>query len=45
MRRIWIALVAICCVNSVLLSGCPIGPAFDANPHDSGDAGPGGNSM
>jgi hypothetical protein len=42
MRRIWIALVAICCMNSVLLSGCPIGPAFDDNPHETGGHG-GGN--
>ena len=42
MRRIRIALVAIC-LNSVLLSGCPIGPAFDPNARDTGGEGGTGN--
>ncbi len=45
MRRFWIALAAICGLSSVLLSGCPIGPAFDSNTHDTTGAGGGGNGM
>ncbi len=41
MRRIWIALAAICCLNAVLLSGCPISPALDGNRPDNHDGGNG----
>ena len=43
MRRIWITLTALCCLNAVLLSGCPIGPPFDADRIDTHGGSNGGN--
>jgi hypothetical protein len=41
MRRIWVVLLAIFSMNTLLLSGCPIGPAPEQAEH-GGSGGGGG---
>jgi hypothetical protein len=41
MRRIWVVLWAICSMNALLLSGCPMAPPPDTE-HNGGNGGGGG---
>ncbi len=42
MKRIWVVLLAILSMNTVLLSGCPIGPLPQQAEHRGDGAGGGG---
>jgi hypothetical protein len=42
MKRIWLVLLAICSMNSLLLSSCPMGPPPEGVEHEGGGGGGGG---
>jgi hypothetical protein len=44
MRRIWVVLLAILSMNTVLLSGCPMGSVPEQAEHGGGGNGGGGGS-
>jgi hypothetical protein len=41
MRRIWVVLLTILSMNSVVLSGCPMGPLPERAEHGGGGGGGG----
>ncbi len=42
MKRIWVVLLAICSMNAVLLSACPMAPPPETVEHGGGNGGGGG---